>query len=165
MLDETHGPGEQVGERPEGFDPAAPRAWSGVRLRHVERAVKAWTGQLIDLGGRNNLLYYRDLRRGTLELTGANDKAFVDLLSGRQVPLARLFDGEALEDALPRARTIRNKSREHFEERGLETLFLACGRRRSAQGGVWLRDAKSRADAGSELTCTRRSGRPHRGRW
>ncbi len=116
---EAGSPGESVA--------GGPSPVGSLRRQHVELAAKAWTGQLIDLGGRNNLLYYRDLRRGTLELTEADPKAFGDLLAGKVVPLSRLFREDALEDALPRARTVRNKAREHFEERGLETLFLACG--------------------------------------
>ena len=33
----------------------------------VQEASRRWRSQLIDLGGRNTLLYYRDLRAGTLE--------------------------------------------------------------------------------------------------
>src|SRR5208282_2282558 len=36
------------------------------RVSLVGRAVKTWTGELVDLGGRNTLLYYRDLKQGTL---------------------------------------------------------------------------------------------------
>ena len=39
----------------------------------VERAVDEWRGQLIDLGGRNQLLHYRDLKVGTLDLAGADE--------------------------------------------------------------------------------------------
>ena len=31
------------------------------------------------------------------------------------------------DDAVKRARVIRNKAAEHYEERGLETLYIACG--------------------------------------
>ena len=37
----------------------------------LRRQVKVWTGQLVDLSGRNNLLFYRDLKRGTLDLSDA----------------------------------------------------------------------------------------------
>jgi hypothetical protein len=33
-----------------------------VRSVLIGEAIKTWTGQLVDLGGRNNLLYYRDLK-------------------------------------------------------------------------------------------------------
>ncbi len=50
------------------------------------------------------------------------------MCSWQAVALSRLFTGdEQLDDAVKRARTVRNKAAEHFEERGLETLYLACG--------------------------------------
>ncbi|MGH3118283.1 MAG: DUF4011 domain-containing protein, partial [Gaiellales bacterium] len=98
------------------------------RRRRVQAAVKTWTGELVDLGGRNNLLFYRDLKRGTLDLDAAHSGARENVLAGKTVRLSRLFpDAEQREDAIKRARTIRNKAQEHFEERGLQTLFLACG--------------------------------------
>jgi very-short-patch-repair endonuclease len=102
----------------------------GERVRLVDDAVKAWTGQLIDLGGRNTLLYYRDLKQGTLDLTpgtGASDVAVDALLGSRTVRLSELFDGATLPGAARRARTVQAKAAENFEERGLHTLFLAWG--------------------------------------
>lgn len=102
----------------------------GGRHRHeeVERAARTWTGQLVDLTGRNNLLYHRDLKVGTLSLDGAPRQLIYAALAGRIVLLSKLFPGEEdLEDALKRARSVRNKGNAHFEERGIETLYLACG--------------------------------------
>jgi very-short-patch-repair endonuclease len=93
----------------------------------VERAVKDWRGQLIDLGGRNQLLHYRDLKVGTLDLAGAHEVAVEALLAGRAVSLSRLFGAERLPEAIKRARAIRNKAREATEERGISVLFLASG--------------------------------------
>jgi hypothetical protein len=45
------------------------------RASRVRAAIKAWTAQLIDLGGRNTLLYYRDQKVGTLDLTGVEEAA------------------------------------------------------------------------------------------
>lgn len=101
------------------------------RAEIVQRAVEVWKGQLVDLGGRNTLLYYRDLKQGTLDLSeasGANDVAVDSLLASRPVRLSLLFrDPESLAAAAKRARTIRAKAREMFEERGLSTLHLAWG--------------------------------------
>jgi len=98
------------------------------RSATVERAIKTWTGELVDLTARNNLLFYRDLKVGTLDLGNAEHNAVFDALTGKAVTLARLFDQEdERADAVKRARTVHNRAREHFEERGLETLFLACG--------------------------------------
>src|ERR1700678_4267608 len=98
------------------------------RARLLRRQVKVWTGQLVDLSGRNNLLYYRDLKRGTLDLSEAVPERVEDVLAGKVVSLSRLFPTEDLRaDAARRARTVRNKAEEHFEERGLQTLYIACG--------------------------------------
>jgi very-short-patch-repair endonuclease len=98
------------------------------RLAQVRKATKSWTGQLVDLTGRNNLLYYRDLKVGTLSLDPAPRQVIYNALTARPVLLSKLFpDEEAFEDAQKRARSVRNKANAHFEERGIETLYLACG--------------------------------------
>jgi hypothetical protein len=109
--------------------PVPPDAGSQ-RPRLVAAAVKAWTGQLIDLGGRNTLLYYRDLKQGTLDLspgTGVSTVNAPALLGSRTVRLSELFGPPTLANAARRARTIQAKAAENFEERGLHTLFLAWG--------------------------------------
>jgi very-short-patch-repair endonuclease len=103
-------------------------ATAQLRLRKVTAAVRAWTGQLIDLGGRNTLLYYKDLKQGTLDLSphsGAEPVALDALLGSRTVRLSEMFDPQALTSMARRARTIRAKAMENFEERGLRTLYLA----------------------------------------
>jgi very-short-patch-repair endonuclease len=98
------------------------------RLARVREAASRWIGQLVDLSGRNTLLYYRDLKVGTLDL-GPGEPAAVDvLLSGRTVRLSALFpDPGELAGAARRARAIRAKAVELFEERGIQTLHLARG--------------------------------------
>ncbi|MDA1272412.1 MAG: DUF4011 domain-containing protein, partial [Chloroflexi bacterium] len=99
-----------------------------VRSTLVKDAIKSWTEQLIDLGGRNNLLNYRDLKRGTLDLSvpSASPKVARELLSGKRIRLSNLFNDPAdLSDAILRARTLHAKARENGEERGLQTLYLA----------------------------------------
>jgi very-short-patch-repair endonuclease len=98
----------------------------------VAKAVEDWCKQLIDLTGRNQLLYYRTLKRGTLELTSASDVALDSLLSGRSVRLSQLLPATAEEpereaEAVKRAQTVHGKALTHFEERGIETLYLAWG--------------------------------------
>jgi len=105
-------------------------AGDAARLEAVRRAQAVWVGQLVDLGGRNTLLYYRDLKVGTLDLgpgSGANEVAVDQLLASHTVRLGGLFGEDGLPDATRRARTIRAKAGENFEERGLHTLFLAWG--------------------------------------
>src|SRR5215472_15257110 len=79
------------------------------RVSLVGRAVKTWTGELIDLGGRNTLLYYRDLKQGTLTFgteSGANPVAVDMLLSGRTVRLSEMFSDSNRPGAARRARTV-----------------------------------------------------------
>jgi very-short-patch-repair endonuclease len=98
------------------------------RATQVQAATQAWTGQLIDLGGRNTLLFYRDLKLGTLDLAAGDSVVLAALFEGRTVALSQLVsDEEAFGQARRRARTIRNKARELVEERGIETCFLAIG--------------------------------------
>jgi hypothetical protein len=96
----------------------------------VGRAVRTWSGELVDLGGRNTLLYYRDLKQGTLDIgpgSGASPVAVDALLSSRPVRLSVLFDDAAIGAVARRARTVKAKAAENFEERGLQTLFLGWG--------------------------------------
>src|ERR1019366_2291399 len=103
---------------------------SAGRVGLVGGAVRTWTGELVDLGGRNTLLYYRDLRQGTLDIgpgSAASVLAVDALLSSRPVRLSVLFGDAAVGAAARRARTVRAKAAENFEERGLQTLVLAWG--------------------------------------
>ncbi|HUY10017.1 MAG TPA: AAA domain-containing protein [Candidatus Dormibacteraeota bacterium] len=94
----------------------------------VQTAVKEWIAALVDLGGRNNLLHYRDLKLGTLDVTAASSSTLVTLLQGKAIRVSSLFTDQAQrEDGLRRARIIYNKAKEYFEERGVETLSLGCG--------------------------------------
>ena len=94
----------------------------------VQKAATDWKNALVDLGGRNNLLHYRDLKRGTLDLTAADPEAVGGLLLGKATRVSALFsDPEQRDQMLRRVRTIHNKAKENFEERGLETLSIGCG--------------------------------------
>src|SRR4051794_38934695 len=108
--------------------PEEVEGFSKRRVELVQRAVKEWVAALIDLGGRNNLLRYRDLAAGTLDLTSASQPAVAALLQGKAIRTSSLFgDLEARERNVRRLRTISNKAKENFEERGVETLWLAAG--------------------------------------
>ncbi|MEX0800774.1 MAG: AAA domain-containing protein [Dehalococcoidia bacterium] len=108
--------------------PDSVAGFSERRVALVHRAVREWTHNLIDLGGRNNMLNYRDLKRGTLDLTVAEKAALSKLLEGKTTRISALIPGdEDRENALSRVRTIFKKASENFEERGIETLSLACG--------------------------------------
>ena len=45
------------------------------RRQTVETARRSWIRKLIDLSRRNNLLYFRPLKTGTLELTSASNES------------------------------------------------------------------------------------------
>ncbi|MBI4063987.1 MAG: DUF4011 domain-containing protein [Elusimicrobia bacterium] len=93
----------------------------------VDRARIAWMKRLIDTSRRNNLLYYRDLRIGTLNLENYNKKLLEDLISGEKVSLGNLLQQKDKTEIAARIREIRRRAQSNLEERGLETLFLAAG--------------------------------------
>lgn len=122
------------------------------RRRAVEQAVKTWVNQLIDLTGRNQLLYYRTLKRGTLEFSKADPNRLDRLLSGGSTRLSDLFrptseDPERFDDSLSRARAIHARGVEHFEERGIQTLFLAYGM------ATWIPSSSKARPASPVLLC------------
>lgn len=111
-------------------DPALPaESTSGdPRADRVAAAVKVWQRALVDLGGRNTLLWYRDLPSGTLDLTTAHPGGVSMLLAGRRTRLSDLMrESAALAEARRRARAIRAKAQELEEERGIAAGFLAIG--------------------------------------
>ena len=102
------------------------------RKAAVTKATKAWTDQLIDISGNNKLLFYKQLKAGTLDLTlgtsGADLGELLRLRSGAQVRLSNLFrDETARLDAAKKMRNISAKALENLEERGIATMFLAWG--------------------------------------
>lgn len=98
------------------------------RTERVRHAVTGWTNHLVDLGGRNTLLWYRDLPTGTLDLTTAHPGGVSMLMAGRPVRLSDLVrEPAAFNEARRRARIIAGKTRELHEERGIDTGFVAVG--------------------------------------
>ncbi len=110
-------------------DAQAPRT----REQLVERAREGWIRRLVDFSRRNNLLYFRDLKRGTFDLTAHDPREMESLMNAGGVLLSRLVPlppeaGPEAEDQ--RAITlvsIRRRAQENLEERGLHTLFVAHG--------------------------------------
>jgi very-short-patch-repair endonuclease len=122
----------------------------------IERAVESWKTELIDLSGRNRLLYMRDLRAGTLNFDESSRAALMELVGGKKVALSRLVPRSRprenpqvkltpFEDAVRRVRTIVRTARTYAEERGVHTLFLACG------VATWRSDRASRPPAAPVL--------------
>src|SRR6201981_4219583 len=85
--------------------PRAPSAAdiSPQRRLLVDQARQSWIRKLIDLSRRNNLLYFRPLKTGTLELSSAPGQKVRDLLTGESVAAAKLaphLEDEALNKLL-----------------------------------------------------------------
>ncbi|MFZ4434178.1 MAG: AAA domain-containing protein [Microthrixaceae bacterium] len=91
----------------------------------VAGAAQRWAEQLVDLSGRNNLLYYRRLKAGTLDVTDAAPDVFDKLLCGGTVSSAGLSTDPA--DAARRLRVIARTADSNYEEKGLRTSYLVLG--------------------------------------
>jgi len=118
-----------------------------IRADRVARAVKRWTADLTDLSGRNTLLYYRDLRVGTLDLGGAEPTASERLFAAKPVRLSKLFpEPDQFANARKRTLAIYKKMRELEEERGIRAGYLVVGmarwseERKTPQAPVLLRE-------------------------
>ncbi len=112
--------------------PAAPPPIPAERLRKVDAARQQWIDKLIDPSRRNNLLFFRDLKVGTLDLSSVPPDAMQALLrSGLNgedgVPLSQLVRPLDLVTATASVRELAKRALANFEERGLDTLFLALG--------------------------------------
>src|SRR3954471_15809063 len=112
---------------PDVAAPESSSSMSSARGTAVERARAAWISRLIDLSQRNNLLYFRPLKVGTLDLTTADREALAELLSGKSVALRELLPDADRAQAEAQLKQIGRKAKENAEERGLETLYLAAG--------------------------------------
>lgn len=93
----------------------------------VEKARQVWIRQLIDLSRRDNLLYYRPLKTGTLDLSLADGDRMAALLSGDTVPISKLLDDAADERLTGKLREIWRRAQTNAEEKGLATLFATLG--------------------------------------
>jgi len=97
------------------------------RRSAVLRARDAWVAKLIDLSRRNKLLFFRNLKTGTLDLSQCDSKVLGDLLQGDTITLSGLLPDADETSTSARANEIRKTALTNLEERGLETLFIACG--------------------------------------
>ena len=113
---------------------------SCAETRHlIDKAVDKWKSQLVDFTGRNRLIYYKELKVGTLNLWEANPSRVAALFEGTKVRLSALYatsarsgddaagdepDQSRLDDATKRIRTVARLGLAHFEEKGIGTVFL-----------------------------------------
>jgi hypothetical protein len=109
--------------------PAIPDATSATsKEARIAAAVEHWAGQLIDLSRRNNLLFFKDLKTGTLDLADADEGYKDRLLAGQSVRASRLYTTpEAFQSARRRLTEIKRKMRLLSEERGIDAGFVAAG--------------------------------------
>ena len=108
-------------------DPISPE-----RLVKVDAARQQWIRKLVDLSRRNNLLYFRELKVGTLDISAAPADAMRELLqSGASaadgVRLKTLVSEDRRKQAGAALAEIADRARSNFEEKGLNTLFLEFG--------------------------------------
>jgi len=103
-------------------------AQESARSQRIRLTSRRWADSLIDMSGANRLIYYRDLKVGTLNLGGADPVAVTALLGGQARTVSDLFrEPEQRADAMRRVRAIRTKMRELSEERGLDAGYLTVG--------------------------------------
>ena len=100
----------------------------------VEQARLAWIRRLIDLSRRNNLLFFRDLKKGTLDFSNSDLKLRAALLRGESVVVKKLLpdmDPERLGSAVDRVRA----REERRELGGAAEALPGSGHARHPYGG------------------------------
>lgn len=103
-------------------------AVNGGRESRVAAAAEGWAGRLIDLSRRNNLLYFRDLKSGTLDLVDTDGEQYERLSAGQPVRASKLFPADTgLQQTRRRLTEIRRRIRLLAEERGIDAGFVALG--------------------------------------
>jgi very-short-patch-repair endonuclease len=107
------------------------------RRESVEKARQAWVKRLIDLSRRNNLLYYRSLKWGTLSLPLDDSERWAALLRGDSVSVRSLVRNVPDEELILKALGILRRAQANQEEKGLTTMFVALGMAswKAADGG------------------------------
>ncbi|MGB5755986.1 MAG: DUF4011 domain-containing protein, partial [Acidimicrobiales bacterium] len=113
------------------------------RKQHIAAAIDRWTRQLVDLTGNNRLIFYQELKSGTLDLDRFDPAAVADLYAGNEVRLSTLLGPEPDEAdvaaASKRARAVAGTAQANFEEKGIGTLFLTSHR------ATWNAEGTTRA--------------------
>jgi Protein of unknown function (DUF4011) len=118
--------------------PSVP-AISAQRRSLVDQARQSWIRKLIDLSRRNNLLYFRSLKTGTLDLGRADQENMAAFLRGEEVSVRKLLPTETDDTLSKLAREIARRAMANLEEKGLQTLFVAMGKPPGLQQTVGAR--------------------------
>src|ERR1035437_9951469 len=99
-----------------------------IRTDVIRAAAAKWADDLIDLGRANSLLYFKDTKTSTLDLTQADPVALAGLLAGQKTRLnALIADPGEHKAACTRARNLRKKIIAFDEEQGIDVGHLARG--------------------------------------
>ncbi|MBU6362489.1 MAG: DUF4011 domain-containing protein, partial [Chloroflexi bacterium] len=99
----------------------------------VALARQRWIQRLIDTSRRNNLLYYRPSKTGTLDLSSAPANLLRALLDGDSVPIHKLLLPPTSDVAAALARIssvvihIRRRAQANLEDKSIETLYMTMG--------------------------------------
>ena len=96
-----------------------------LRENLIDTARDGWINRLIDLSRRNNLLFYKPILSGTLELP-VGDEMMALLVDGDPIPISDLLPNDP--ERISHVRSIARKGLENLEEKGLSTLYLALGK-------------------------------------
>jgi very-short-patch-repair endonuclease len=96
-----------------------------LREKLIDSAREGWTNRLIDLSRRNNLLFYKALLSGTLELP-VSERLLEFVGEAEPATIGDLVGEDP--GRLSSVRAISRKGLENLEEKGLATLYLALGR-------------------------------------
>src|ERR1700753_429139 len=109
---------------PQSIEPGTAGVVDPVRSGLIDAARENWIDRLIDLSRRNNLLFYRPILSGTIDIPEGSP--FLDqLLAGDAVPAQKLLPDA--QDRPARILNIARKAMENLEEKGLQTLYLGVG--------------------------------------
>lgn len=96
------------------------------RTAVVEQARENWKKKLFDLGRRNNLLYFRDLKNGSLRLP-ASTELLVSLMDGQTIDLSRWAANNQSAASWNNIQHIRDQAKTNLEEKGIRTCYIVLG--------------------------------------
>ena len=97
-------------------------------VQKVNAARKKWEERLIDKSRNNNLLYFRELRVGTLNLNAVDPAALRRLMSGAKVASDDFVQADAgATEMRNRIGALHKRALQNLEEKGLATLYVAAG--------------------------------------
>jgi very-short-patch-repair endonuclease len=112
--------------------------YSNERKNKIEKARLGWINRLIDKSKRNNLLYYKELKTGTVKLGDLVNENIAKFFGGVSLNFSSLFEEDDRTQQAAKLREIIKRNIVNVEEKGLQTLFMAVGLAswNSVDGGI-----------------------------